>query len=146
MATIWSSCSALTRADRATPACCSEETAAATGYLQQGITNNVQALPILTSSSLAAKIFMTWFPMNWWRCTLRQMVWFGLLQLKFAVLEDYLHNINTVPGSVWWSQEQQSTSHHACISSALDPLWRMELYRYHSENLIRNIFNSNKYK
>lgn len=67
-----------------------------------------------------------------------------LHKLEFSLLKDHLHYINTVPGSVWWSQGQQSTSHHACISSALDPLWRMGLYRYHSETLRRN-FKLNKH-
>lgn len=60
--------------------------------------------------------------------------------MKFSLLEDHLHYIHTVPDSAWWSQGQQSTSHHAYISSALDPLWRMERYRYHSETLGENVF------
>lgn len=90
---------------------------------------------------------MTWFPMNWWRRTLRQMVkkgtvgeWSSVLgwgDFMFVLSEDvhttFIQSI--IPGSVWWSQEQQSTSHHACISSALDPLLRTEQCHCHSENL-----------
>lgn len=154
MATISSSSSARMRADSATPACCSEGTVLSeTGYYQHVITSIVPVLSVLTSSSLAANILMTWFPMNWWRRTFRQTVernrrWIKFKSLRFTLFEICFtsmlrHNGHTttkksiIPGSVWWSQEQQSTSHHACISSALDPLWRMEQYHYHSKNLLR---------
>lgn len=59
---------------------------------------------------------------------------------KVLSLQTVCITSNTVPGSVWWSRGQRSTSHHACISSALDPLWRMEWYHCHSGNLRTSYF------
>lgn len=142
MATIWSSSSARMSADNATPACCTHTDTSLSKSMHVfevacSVADSLCSHLIIFGSEHLDDLISHELMTMYLSADSNNKDKVVLFECLFDVTSVSHYTTSALPSSVWRSPEQRSTSRRACISSALDPLWRREQCHFHNENLRR---------